>query len=309
MTQQTHPDNFTEHGANGGSSRLLQNRIYYYALMSGAHYFSEEWGLNCSFTDMHDFNLSEYGQLKKEFIHHTEDVLGVQAVIPFAIILPKAYSCVLVTWEESKRKLGQLSNNYMGCVLSQDQAKYYTHIQDVLKLFFGSNGQSYGNESHTLTNSRFGDVADVIYEDAPDEVLSRYEYLIDATEEGTFIKSKVGSNLKILDSKDLGKLEKEMKELIPDVMPVFVDDLCYLVSTDENGVRYLSIFNNEGNTRSLQYGDVIDPEANRTVNVTFNVPAQPQLWKSSPKEAKIKKMENGQYAVEVLAAGFTILTF
>lgn len=309
LTQETHPDNFTEHGANGGSSRLLQNRIYYYSLMSGAHYFSEEWGLNCSFTDMHDFTLSEYGQLKKAFIHHTEDILGVEAVTPFAIVLPKAYSCVLVTWDESKRKLGQHSDNYMECILSPEQAKYYGHIQDVLKLFFGSNGPTYGNESHTLTNSRFGDVFDIIYEDASDEVLSRYAYLIDATKEGAFIKAKAGSNLKILDSADLGKLEAEMKKLIPAVMPVVADDLCYMVSTDDKGVRYLSIFNNEGNTRSLQYGNVIDPKAERTVHVTFNVPAQPKLWKSAPRAAEVQKLENSQYAVEVPAAGFTILTF
>jgi len=309
LTQETHPDNFTEHGANGGSSRLLQNRIYYYSLMSGAHYFSEEWGLNCSFTDMHDFALSEYGQLKKDFIHHTEDVLGVEAVTPFAIVLPKAYSCVLVTWDEYKRKLGQLSDNYMECILSPEQAKYYTHIQDVLKLFFGSTEQTYGNESHTLTNSRFGDVFDVIYEDASEEVLSRYEYLIDATKEGSFLKAKAGSSLKILDSADIGKLEAQMQNLIPAVMPVFVDGLCYLVSTDEKGVRYLSIFNNEGNTRSLQFGNVIDPKAERTVRATFNVPAQPKLWKSAPRTAELQKLENGQYAVEVPAAGFTILTF
>ena len=58
LTQETHVDDFTTYGANGGSSRLLQNRIYYHALMSGADYFSEEWGLNCSYTDMQNFTLS-----------------------------------------------------------------------------------------------------------------------------------------------------------------------------------------------------------------------------------------------------------
>ena len=31
LTQKLHPDDFTSHGENGGSSRLLQNRIYYLA--------------------------------------------------------------------------------------------------------------------------------------------------------------------------------------------------------------------------------------------------------------------------------------
>ena len=42
-TQSNTYDDFTTHGPNGGSSRLLQERIYYHSLMSGAQYLGEEW--------------------------------------------------------------------------------------------------------------------------------------------------------------------------------------------------------------------------------------------------------------------------
>jgi len=94
LTQELHPDDFTRDGENGGSSRLLQNRIYYYALMAGADYFSEEWGLNCSYTDMREFTLSDYGRVKKEFINTAREFRGMKAVTPFALVLPTAHACV-----------------------------------------------------------------------------------------------------------------------------------------------------------------------------------------------------------------------
>ena len=36
--------------------------------MSGANYLAEEWGLNCSYSDMKTFELSEYGLVKKKFL-------------------------------------------------------------------------------------------------------------------------------------------------------------------------------------------------------------------------------------------------
>ncbi len=310
LTQETHADNFTEYGENGGSSRLLQNRIYYYSLMSGAHYLSEEWGLNCSFSDMHEFTLSSYGKLKKDFIKETEDILDVKATIPFAIVLPKDYACVMLPGcNLTEHKIGIHSNTYMRLPLTAEQKDYIGHIEDVLKLFFAPTEERYGNEGHVLTNSRFGDVVDIIYEDSPAEAFRKYEYLIDATAEGKFIKSNTDDSLKIIASKDLDMLEAKVNSLIPTVMPVYTDKLPFVVSTDGNGVRYISIFNNEGNTRSIEVGDTIDNAADRTVKVTFNKEANPNVWKSWPENTTIEKANSREYYVKVPAAGFVILTY
>lgn len=309
LTQDQHADDFTSYGKNGGSSRLLQNRIYYYSLMSGADYFSEEWGLNCSYCDMKDFSLSEYGETKKDFIRTAENLRGIKSLNPFAIVLPKKYSCVEIPDMFIPYEFGQHKDTYLDCNLNSEDKAYFGHIEDVLKLIFVRYGAIYGNEGHTITNSRFGDVFDIIYEDASDETLNRYEYLIDATREGSFIKAKEGSDYKILDSSDLSYLEEKLKDLIKTVMPCYADGLHWLVSYDEKGVRYLSIFNNEGNERSFEKGNTIHSEADKTVNVTFNVPANIEVIKEGYAKADIQRKDDRNYLVTVPAASFVIFSF
>ncbi len=307
LTQDSHPDDFTSYGKNGGSSRLLQNRIYYYALMSGADYFSEEWGLNCSYSDMNTFDLSDYGIVKKNFINDSLKFKDMKAVIPFAIVLPKDYSCVEIPDMFTPWKIGNHRNEYMRCILDNSRKKHYGHIEDVLKLIY-SQTESVGNEGHVITNSRFPDVFDIIYEDAPKEVLSRYEYLIDATVQSSFFKAK-GESFRILESTDLYELEKSLNKLIKEVMPCYVDELCWLVSTDKNGNRYLSIFNNEGNERSLEKGDTINPRANKAVKITFKEACNIEVIKEECGSINPEKENNNTYTAVIPAAGFAIIKF
>ena len=309
LTQELHGDDFTTYGENGGSSRLLQNRIYYYALMSGADYASEEWGLNCSYADMEEYTLSAYGEVKKAFIHDAEKYQGIQAVIPFAIVLPKAYSCVELTDELSRYELGSHRSEYMKAPLNQEEQEYFGHVEDVLKLFFARYGEAYGNEGHVITNSRFGDVVDIIYEDAGEETLNQYEYLIDATKNGDFIRAKVGSNLRILESADLEQLAVTVEKLIPEVMPVSVNGLSWLVSVDNQKRNFLSIFNNEGNERSIYKGDVINTEADKTVTVTFKKPANLNVAREGSRAVTVQKVDDSTYCVEIPATSFVIIEF
>ena len=309
LTQDQHADDFTSYGENGGSSRLLQNRIYYYSLMSGADYFSEEWGLNCSYSDMTDFTLSTYGETKKDFIHSAQTLRGIKSLNPFAIVLPKEYSCVEIPDMFIPYELGHHKDTYLDSVLNNKDKAYFGHIEDVLKLAFVRYGTSYGNEGHTITNSRFGDVFDIIYEDASDETLGKYEYLIDATLDSSFIKAKQGTDHKVLESSDLSYLEEKIKELIKAVMPCYADGLHWLVSYDENGRRYLSVFNNEGNERSFEKGDTIYHEADKAVNVIFNVPANPKVIKEGYAKSDIQRISEDKYLITVPAASFIILEF
>ena len=306
LTQELHPDDFSSYGENGGSSRLLQNRIYYYALMCGADYFSEEWGLNCSYTSMQTFDLSAYGQLKKNFINKALTLQGVKPVTPFAIVLPKAYSFVEVPTMFETYEVGVHRDVYMECVLTPEQKKYFGHVEDVLKLFYAAKGEAVGNESHVITNSRFADVLDIVYEDTPN--LDKYEYLIDASPDGAFARANA-DKYKILESSDLEKLAATMEKLIYELMPCYADDLCWLVSKDETGRRFVSIFNNEGNERSIEKGDIIHSEADKVVTLTFKEAAQLQVIAQSAMECKIQKLDNKTYKIMVPAAGFVVLEY
>ncbi len=308
LTQELHPDDFTSYGPNGGSSRLLQNRIYYYALMAGADYFSEEWGLNCSYSDMTDFSLSEYGMVKKNFINDALNFKGIKATVSFAIVMPKDYSCIELPDMFEPYEIGLHRDEYMRCSLSREEKEYYGHIEDVLKLIYGQT-DALGNEGHVITNSRFPDVFDIVYEDAPDEVLSKYEYLIDATKNSDFARKHSLNSTKILESSNLHELEQSLHNKIKEIMPCFVDSLCWLVSTDENGNRYLSIFNNEGNERSLEKGDIIHQKANKPVTISFKEPCNIQVIKEACGSINLKKETEFTYKSTIPAAGFAIIKF
>ena len=301
-------DDFWSRGENGGSSRLLQNRIYYYSLMSGADYFSEEWGLNCSYTDMEEFTLSAYGELKKNFIKDSLNFSGIKAITPFAIVLPKEYACIELPDVFSTYRLGMHRDTYMESPLSAEDKRFIGHVEDVLKLFYARD-EIIGNEGHVITNSRFGDVMDIIYEDATEEVLSSYEYLIDASPDSGFATKRKDCGLSILESTDLEMLAGRMDELIKETMPCYVDGLCWLVSVNGDGRHILSIFNNEGNERSLEKGDIIHAEADRLVKVTFREATNIKLLKQSLITVDIQKSDDHTFYVSVPAAGFAIIQF
>ena len=307
LTQEAHPDDFTTHGHNGGSSRLLQKRIYYYALMSGADYFSEEWGLNCSYSSMKTFELSPYGEVKKEFINDARSMKKIKAYIPFAIVLPRDCYCVEIPEPPAEFSPYVHRGEYMRCILTEDEKKYYGRIEDLLYTIYGRHGKAYGNEGHTVTNSRIGDLFDIIYEDSSNEVLSKYDTLIDATPSGK-IAAKLGEKYRILKNVDTEKLLLDIEKRAREILPCYVDGLHWLISKDGSDNSYLSVFNNEGNERSLAYGDRIDHCADRTVEIKFKSECMPVVIKSSC-GVKLEKKDGKTYRLAVPATEFVILKY
>jgi len=308
LTQDLHPDNFTEHGKAGGSSRLLQKRIYYYSLMSGADYLAEEWGLNCSYSDMNTFDLSEYGLAKKEFIDFARNYKTVKATIPFAIVLPKEYSCVEIHNPFRVRKIDQFNDKYMLVPIGEEQMAFNGYVENVLKLMYESYGERYGNEGHVMTNSRFGDLFDIVYEDTPEETLKKYDTLIDASPDRRFVREN-GAKYRVFSGENLEKLEHDIKARAKEIMPVTVDGLHWLVSKDNDGKRFLSIFNNEGNYRARPVGDSIDKNADRRVKVAFKDNANLKAIKLCSDDVRIERIDDKTYFVTVPAAGFAIFEY
>ncbi len=297
----------SKYGENGGSSRLLQDRIYNHGYMSGCDYMSEEWGAYCSYQDCEEFTLSAYGKLKKEFIDRTQALGYIKANIPFAIVLPQELSCIELPDIFTEWKIGEHKTTNLESPLSQEEIDFFGHVEDVLKLIFANADEVRGNEGFVLTNSRFGDLFDVIYDDTPDEALKNYKYLIDATKEGNFLKKK-GAEFNVIDSSDINKLEKTLKDLEKEIMPCYVEGLPYIVSKNEKGDDFLTIFNNEGNERDENVGDIIHHEADKTVRVVFKqTPNLETIYQSSKLE--IKKIDDKTYDIFVPAASVSIIKF
>ncbi len=307
LTQEQHADNFTTHGPGGGSSRRLQKRIYYYSLMAGADYMGEEWGLNCSYTDMQTFELSEYGLAKKEFIDFIRDYKNVKARVPFALVLPNEYYCVQVENPFRPHHLGVHRDLYMQCKIEGALKDFNGHIEDVINLIYEVDGGHIGNEGHTLTNSRFGDLFDIIYEDAGEEVFAKYDALIDVSPDSRVAK-KFGDKFRVFESTDLTKLESDIKAYSKEILPVTVDKLLWVLSEDEKG-RYLSIFNNEGNHRERPEGDHILHEADARVTVSFKAEGELTPIKLSSPDIKITKVDDKTYFVDMPACEFAIFKY
>lgn len=310
LTQEMHPDDFTSFGENGGSSRLLQRRIYYYSLMSGADYLAEEWGLNCSYSDMNTFELSDYGKVKKEFIEDTQKIGNVKAQIPFAIVLPCEYACVQLPDGDNIGAYGRFRKEYMCTAMNASERKMFNHIEEVLNFIFGRlNGSTACDEGHVMTNSRFGDLFDIIYEDAPSETLEKYKLLIDASSDSGFFEKNKGTKLHICESKDLSLLEAEINACAEAELPCTADSLHWILSHDESGRRFISIFNNEGNRRSITNGDNLLPEADATVKLTFKESHTLHIVKASSEKVRISKNDEKTFLIDVPATGFAILEY
>ncbi len=311
LAQEDHGDDFTSFGEAGGSSRYLQKRIYYYSLMSGADYMAEEWGLNCSYSDMKTFELSPYGDAKKDFIDFTQEHHDVKANIPFAIVLPTEVECVELPGAPQEYSSLLNRDTYMiRFNMNANEKKFINHAEAVFNLIFARDEKKiFGTEGHTLTNSRFGDLFDIIYEDASDEVLSKYSALIDASCDGGFAEAKKNTGLKIFRSDDLDELAHNIDAEAKRILPCVADSLLWLLSSDENGRRFVSVFNNEGNNRNLVTGDEIIREADARVELSFKEPCELKCVKHGADAVSIHKKDEKTYLVDIPAAGFAIFEY
>ena len=100
----------------------------------------------------------------------------------------------------------------------------------------------------------------------------------------------------------------QMDRLIPEVMPVYVDGLHWLVSRAEDGTRYLAIFNNEGNERTTEKGDTVNHAYDKRVTVTLK-DGSLSVFKDAMGETDIERVDEKTYRVTVPAADFIIFTF
>ena len=76
-----------------------------------------------------------------------------------------------------------------------------------------------------------------------------------------------------------------------------------------DGRRYLTIFNNEGNMRSIRYGDQICRDANARAKITLKEAGEIRCIKRSSDEVRLEKVDDKTYYVDVPATGFVILQY
>ena len=235
---------FETQGANGGSSRSLQKRIFLYAYLSGAEFISEEWGLCNVFNSWKTFELSPYGIVKKEFIEFTKKYADIgDKLTLFGVVLPKDLMV-----------LDNLYSDDVYCGFNVKNERLNFVKQGIRELFCESLATA-GIELGVLKNSSIPDVLDMLNDGQ--ENISNYKYLIDLTCDDDFKN-------KHINAVDI----KSVKEICKKELPCYVEgNAHWLINECLSGGYYLTVFNHGGVMRSVEKGEVLLEEGKTTVTI------------------------------------------
>ena len=231
-------DRTPEERERGGSSRSLQERAWRYAYLSGATAMGEEYGVCNTFRNYNDFDLSPYGQVKRDFLRFTEKFPDIgEAYTPFAIVLPAD----MPIWEIDR------GENYLKFPLADDK-KYIPEIKRVVHTLLGRDGKI-GNQNHVVKNGGFPDVFDMIHADQT-EAIAKYDYLIDLSNDPAFAKKH--SN--IVKIEDIG-------EILDKLLPCSVSGELHTAYNRTADGWLVYVANNDGVINENFEGDKFAPEA------------------------------------------------
>lgn len=243
-----------------GSSRKLQKRLYMHSLMSGARFLSEEYGTCNTFYDWNEYGLTPYGEVKKDFLGFAADHPEIGDVYtPAVIVLPVEFEVFDLNFISGGR-------HYLGYPVSDPgMLRRLNHMREVLTAVFADSGTAYGNEGHVIQNSRYGDVFDILYEDAGEKALSEYGVIVSASPDGRLSHLYPALSERMIAGPDIGQvlhtLDIRLREYIPfDIR----GSLSWIINRAE-GRLILGLFNNQGVIRTLEQGEITMPEADTEV--------------------------------------------
>ena len=241
-------------GPNGGSSRSLQKRVSLYGYLSGAAFMSEEWGLYNTFREGTDYELSEYGLVKKEFLDFTRRYTDIgDKLTPIAAVLPAELPVLNHCY---------VSDNFCGYPVKSERLN--AAKRGVCEIF-ATGVDMIGNEVITLKNTDMPDAVDLLNRE--DAMLSKYDYLVDLTGDADFADKFTNRCT-----------PEQIPALVKELFPCYVEGgLHWMVNEREGGGYYLSVFNHSGVERTLAEGEKILHEADKTVAVSFKGDVEPNV--------------------------------
>ena len=279
---------FETKGANGGSSRSLQWRIFLYGYLNNAAMMAEEWGLCNTFVDWENFELSDYGRVKLDFLNFTRKYADVgEKLAPAAVILP-----------EELDVLDDIREPRLHCsrkLPSEQTAMKLEKIKDGIKRVFADANEMLGTECKTLINSTMPDAVDMLNAGAGKEhAISSYKYLVDLTCDGNFASTH-GNCVRI----------DELERLLREALPCTVEGLHWLVNRRVGGGYYLTVFNNIGIERTVANGEIALFAGKRSAKVTFKSGASPVLLESNSTLAPL----GDAYTLTLPSGGYAFIRF
>lgn len=273
---------YQTNGSNGGSSRSMQRRMHLYSYMAGASFMGEEWGMCNTFYDWNDFELSPYGEIKKEFIDFTEKYsdIGIPYT-PAAVVLPKDLFVI--------EGIQKDDDTYLEYPISGSFADMIRYIRQNIRSVFCSSGPMTGTETTSLLNCSIFDAIDIVTEDVVNT--NHYDILVDLTYSSEFARKY---NDKICSVEDLSRR-------LEDFLPCIVNgNAMKQLTKTEDGNFYILLTNNSGVVRTIERGDEFLTEASETISIeTKYAKSLIQLEGSG-----LSKDDNGIYHIDIPAGGY-----
>lgn len=275
-------------GCNGGSSRSLQKRIQLYGYFAGADFISEEWGMCNTFYDWNDFELSPYGEVKKEFLalikKYPKDKIG-RPYTPVAIVLPKNLFGIAGLDTSDDQTL-------FGYPFYASDIEKMRNIRKNLKMLLSNPSDMVGCETRNIINSDIPDCIDVIHEDFFN-LYEDYRFFVDLTGNTEFAKNRRCVTA------------QEVPTVLKKVLPCEVSGgVHWFINKSENG-WLLVMFNNSGTERSVKKGEYALPEGNRKVKVRLKNNQQFKVLEGT----KDVQFKNGEYCFELPSGEWMLAEF
>ena len=243
---------FKTAGGNGGSSRSMQWRMHLYSYMAGASFMAEEWGMCNTFFDWDSFELTPYGQTKKDFLDFVDRYPDIgEPVIPVAVVLPKDMPVL---------DMALSPNTYLGYPVEGQFAKNLAAIVDALQHLFVDSAPMLGSETTSLRNYMTPDAIDIIHEDSP--TVWQYPILVDCTGNPAFAAAHKRSIESARDARMM------MRELLP--IRLMGGASMQITRNRATGEQYVLLLNNSGVARSVADGETFLPEGDICVGLTLS---------------------------------------
>ena len=243
-------------GSNGGSSRSLQSRLHRYAYLSGASFISEEWGSSNTFYDWQDYELTPYGEVKKDFLSFVKKYPDVGTpYTPAAVVLPGDLPML---------DLNSLrGDTYLGLPAAGANLADLRRLREALSLLFGDMRGALGNEAHVIKNGGLPDAFDLIHAD-DEAAMAKYDLLVDLTGDNAFARAHVNACP-----------PEDAERLLRELLPCWVEGgLHWLLNRGQSG-WLLAIFNNNGIERTVDKGEVLLAQAAATASISLKQGPKP----------------------------------
>ncbi|MHC4675903.1 MAG: hypothetical protein ACYTBZ_25720, partial [Planctomycetota bacterium] len=242
-----------------GSSRSLHRRLLYFAWLSGAGYWAEEWGAENYFSNWEDYPLTEYGRVVKDFLGISSRYSRPEPVVPAVMVMPPGAGGIDVRYLFGERE------QLYGLIAADE---FHVRLRQFAEDVFAARPRRSGADDFNLTPSPWIGCFDVVSADAPANLLAQYGLVIYFDQERAE-KSSVPIERVFFYEGNKQDSERCI-HAVSKLLPVHVEGEVGCVQARADGKYLVGIFNNQGITKT-EGCETADKEAIR--KAIIHIPA------------------------------------